>query len=42
MHTHRDRLASQDDEVLGALHHEAGEFVAENALDFVGLLDLDA
>ena len=30
------------DKVLRALHHEARELVAEDALDLVRLLDLDA
>ena len=39
---HLYRLASEDDEVLGALHHEACKLVAEDAFDLVRLLDLDA
>jgi hypothetical protein len=41
-YTHWDRFPSQDQEVLGALHHEAGEFMTQDAFDFVNLFDLDA
>lgn len=37
-----DGHAPEDDEGLGAHHEEAGKFVGEDALDVVGLLDLDA
>lgn len=37
-----DRFPAQNDKVLGSHHHEPGELVAENFLDFVGLLDGDA
>ena len=34
-------LPPKDDEVLRTLHHESGEFVAQNTLDLVRLLDFD-
>ena len=39
---HLYRLASEDDEVLGALHHETSELVAKYPLNLVGLLYFDA
>ena len=40
--TYRDGFPAQHDEALGALHHEAREFVAQDAFDFICLFDLDA
>lgn len=40
--TDLDRLSSQNDKRLCALHEESSEFVCEDALDLVGLLDTDA
>lgn len=40
--TDLDRLSSQNDKRLCALHEESGEFVCEDPLDLVGLLDADA
>lgn len=37
-----DGFPPQDEEGLGALRQEAGEFVDKDLLDFVGLLDFDA
>lgn len=34
-------LATEDNEAVGALGHEAGELVSEYVLDVVGLLDAD-
>ena len=40
--THWYRFSSQDNEALRTLGHEPGEFVGQDTLDFVRLLDLDA
>ena len=40
--TYLHRLASEDDEVFSAHHHEPHELMAEDLLDLVGLLDGDA
>ena len=40
--TYGYRLPSQDYEALSTLHHEARKLVAQNPLDFISLLDLDA
>jgi hypothetical protein len=37
-----DGFAAEDNEVLRALHHEAGELVAQDALNLICLLDFDA
>lgn len=39
---HLDGLSTQNDEALRPLHQKSGEFMAENALDLICLLDLDA
>jgi hypothetical protein len=38
----RNGLATEDDEEFSTLHHEPCEFVTENLLNFVSLLDLNA
>ena len=40
--THGYRLPPQHDEAFCSLHHEAREFVTENLLDLIRLLDFDA
>ena len=40
--THFRRLSSHDDELVGSLHKETCEFVAEHLLQLVRLFDLDA
>jgi hypothetical protein len=39
---HLDRLSTQNDEALRPLHQKSCKFMAENALDLICLLDLDA
>lgn len=39
---YRDRLPPQNDEAFRSDHHEPRELVAQDLLDFIGLLDLDA
>jgi hypothetical protein len=38
---HLDRFPAEYDEALGPAGHEARELLAEDALNVVGLLDLD-
>ncbi len=39
---HLDGFSTQHDEALRSLHQESCEFMAENALDLICLLDLNA
>lgn len=40
--TYSDRLSSENDEILGSHHHEASEFMTQDAFNVILLLDLDA